>query len=196
MNSADQDFWIVGRNGRYCDVQITEATRSLSRLHCIIKYFPQSRSWAILDGAFYTKEMQQALGKKSSHESGWIASDNGTFLNGRRVTAAPGNWDPISPDDRLQLGNLICSIAQSCDDTLQNYEAEIPRDTAAQSQLGTHIAEKTEAQAQPASMWTVLLDLLNWIQEKPSSWAEGLFKLGILIVLAATTAAIVIALHG
>lgn len=196
LDSAVADFFIIGRNPRYCDVQLIEQRRSVSRLHCVIKYFPQGETWAILDGAFYSPQMQEDLGKLSQHRSGWIPSDNGVYVNGRRVTADAGNWDPLRPDDRLQIGAVKCRVAQSCDDTLQNYQTEIPQDEQAQVELGQHIAATTsQAPPQPETLWTVAAKFLDWLQRRSQSRSEALMKWAMFLVLVAAGAVVAIAIH-
>lgn len=169
--------WTVGR-ALDSDICLNSKP-AVSKTHGLIRFFPETRAWQVLD----------------------CGSLNGTWVSGQRITSSV--WHNLSEGDTIDFGTLAarCRVSFDTDDTLRTLEEEAPtpskiRDAAVATVSADAEPEAVTVDGHKMALWDRLLllakDFLDWLQE-PITLSGAIYR--IFVLVAFLTAMSVVVIH-
>jgi hypothetical protein len=178
--------WTIGKS-KVCDIQLAGKIPFFSRIHASI--ILRKGVYYLIDGGVFDGQ------DKSYHPS-----TNGVYKGSDRIFEEDGDQEvegvPIEPGDKLTLGipTARVLIAEGRHPTLNQYvwdkggwadfQPKLPK-------LKSDIHQQLEDASKPApkTVWDVIMDVINYLQEPPKNVLDGVWK--ILVIVVCITTAIV-----
>ena len=166
--------WKGGRDPKECDPEIHIESKWISRIHFTL--YNRGEKWFLIDGGIYR-------GEQVVHPS-----SNGVHIkNGSRWEHVGGQAE-IKPGTLIWLGVgfRIVAISDCSNTTLGQFywvDDNWPRLDKPQKKSNVEPdINKELVDHASVNGWAVLLDLLNWLQEKPTDRLDLIYKLFIIAV--------------
>lgn len=180
--TAKKRVWKGGRDPKECDSEIFINNKWISRIHFTL--YSRDNKWHIIDGGVYKDEEVV----RPSSNGVWIKSGS--------------KWERIGGQAEIKSGTLIwlgvgfriVAIADCSNTTLGQFywvNDNWPRLDKPKSSNVEPAIKKELVNNASVNGWSVLLDLINWLQEKPADRLDLIYKLiilGAMIQLAAIAA--------
>ncbi|MBT9316269.1 FHA domain-containing protein [Leptothoe spongobia] len=184
--TVEKHVWRAGRDAKQCDPGLHIKNALISRIHFTLFFHPEDKKWFLIDGGVY-KDGGQA-------EHFVRPSSNGIRIKTKR------EWERISGQAEISVGTLIwlgpdfrIAVVEDCSDITvgQFYwlDENWPNfDRVSKVKIEPKIEEELISQAEVTG-WAIVLDIVNWLQEKPANRTELLYK---LVVIACMLQAMII----
>ena len=183
-----KNTWTIGKS-KLCDIRLAGKIPFFSRIHASIVL--RKGHYYLIDGGVF-----------EGQDNSYHPSTNGVYKGTYRIfEGEEGDGEEvegvlIEPGDRITLGipSAKVLVTEGKHPTLNQYvwdedgwadfDPKLPK-------LNSDIHRQLEAAAKPASktVWDVIMDMVNYLQEPPDNVLEGVWK--ILLVVVTITSAIV-----
>ncbi|MEO0376587.1 MAG: FHA domain-containing protein [Cyanobacteria bacterium P01_A01_bin.17] len=180
--TSKQHVWRAGRDPRHCAPSLCFQAKKgqlspISRIHFTL-YCENKSDWFIIDGGVYSGEQLHRH------------STNGVWVK----TGA--KWEHIKTQKKIEPGSLIwlgndyrIVVVSDCSNTTLGsfyWEDQNWPDGKPKAEQRPNLAPSTEkdlAKQANVTGWAVLLDIVNWYQEKPTSAMDLVHRAVMLLAI-------------